>query len=102
MNFELSDEDRMLKELVAKFVRDELLPLEGKVLERDAAGQGAMLLPEEKTRIDQVSRDLGLWGLDAPENVGGSNLSHVSMVGVNEEMGKTITPYVLPPDSPNE
>ena len=23
------------------------------------------------------------------------------MIGVNEELGKTITPYVLPPDSPN-
>jgi acyl-CoA dehydrogenase len=24
-----------------------------------------------------------------------------AMIGVNEEMGKTITPYTLPPDSPN-
>jgi acyl-CoA dehydrogenase len=48
-----------------------------------------------------VSRALGLWGLDAPEDVGGSNLPAVAMVGVNEELGKTITPYTLPPDSPN-
>jgi acyl-CoA dehydrogenase len=25
----------------------------------------------------------------------------VAMVGVNEELGRTVTPYTLPPDSPN-
>src|SRR6202012_1037787 len=37
----------------------------------------------------------------APEDVGGSDLPSVAMIGVNEEMGRTITPYTLPPDSPN-
>src|SRR5690606_26037386 len=48
-----------------------------------------------------VSRELGLWGLDAPVDVGGSDLPSVAMVGVNEELGRSITPYTLPPDSPN-
>ena len=101
MDFELSDEHRMLKDLVARFVRDELMPLEGKVLERDAAGQGAHLTKAEKAHVDQVSKDLGLWGLDAPEEMGGHDLPAVAMIGVNEEMGKTATPYTIPPDSPN-
>jgi acyl-CoA dehydrogenase len=101
MDFDLSEEHRMLKELVARFVRDELMPLESKVLARDAAGQGAHLVKGEKAHIDKVTKELGLWGLDAPEDVGGSDLPTVAMIGVNEELGRTITPYVLPPDSPN-
>lgn len=101
MDFELSEEHRMLKDLVARFVRDELMPLETKVLARDAAGEGARITAEEKAKIDKVTKELGLWGLDAPEEMGGADLPTVAMIGVNEEMGRTITPYVLPPDSPN-
>ncbi len=101
MDFELSEEDRMLKELVHRFVKDELLPLEAGVLKREAEGKGLGLEPGERTRIDKVSRELGLWGLDAPKDVGGTDLPAVSMIGVNEELGRTITPYTLPPDSPN-
>jgi len=101
MDFALNDEHRMLKDLIARFVRDELMPLENIVLDRETAGQGVMLTAEERKPIDQKSRELGLWGLDAPEDVGGSDLPQVALIGVNEELGKTITPYVLPPDSPN-
>ena len=101
MDFALSDEHRMLKELVARFVRDELTPLEAGVLAREAAGGGLSIGAKESARLDEVSKSLGLWGLDAPENVGGIDLPNVAMVGVNEELGKTITPYTLPPDSPN-
>lgn len=101
MDFDLAEEHRMLKDLVARFVRDELMPLEPKVLARDAAGEGARITAEEKARIDKVTKELGLWGLDAPEDVGGADLPTVAMIGVNEEMGRTVTPYVLPPDSPN-
>jgi acyl-CoA dehydrogenase len=101
MDFALSDEHRMLKDLIALFVREELIPLETMVLKREAAGQGVILTDEERRPIDQKSRELGLWGLDAPEDVGGSDLPQIALIGVNEELGKTITPYVLPPDSPN-
>jgi acyl-CoA dehydrogenase len=101
MDFQLSDEHRMLKELTARFVRDELMPLEAGVLDREARGQGLSLAPEEHARLDEISKQLGLWGLDAPEDVGGSDLPYVAMVGVGEELGRTITPYTLPPDSPN-
>jgi acyl-CoA dehydrogenase len=101
MNFELDEEHRMLKDLVSRFVKDELMPLEAAVLAREAAGQGVYLTKDEEKKIDEVSRRLGLWGLDAPEDVGGSDLPAVAMVGVNEEMAKTIVPYTLPPDSPN-
>jgi acyl-CoA dehydrogenase len=101
VDFALSDEHRMLKELVARFVQDELMPLEAGVLAREAAGEGLGLAAAEHQRLDEVSRSLGLWGLDAPEDVGGADLPVVAMVGVNEELGRTVTPYTLPPDSPN-
>jgi alkylation response protein AidB-like acyl-CoA dehydrogenase len=101
MDFELSEEHRMLKELVAHFVADALMPLEPKVLERESRGEGAGLTEAERKPIDTKARELGLWGLDAPSEFGGSDLPVEAMVGVHEELGKTVTPYTFPPDSPN-
>ncbi|MDH4385234.1 MAG: acyl-CoA/acyl-ACP dehydrogenase [Caulobacter sp.] len=101
MNFELDEDHRMLADLVRRFVEDELIPMEPAILQREASGQPAVLTHEEKARIDKVSKDLGLWSLDAPVDVGGYDLPHVAMVAVNEALGRTITAYTLPPDSPN-
>jgi acyl-CoA dehydrogenase len=101
MDFELAEEHRMLKDLVRHFVDDELMPLEPGVLAREAEGKGLGLATEENARLDAASKRLGLWGLDAPEDIGGADLPAVAMIGVNEELGRTITPYTLPPDSPN-
>jgi acyl-CoA dehydrogenase len=101
MDFDLSEEHRMLRDLTERFVNDHLIPLEGVILEREAAGKPPGLTKEEHARIDRVSQEMGLWGLDAPEDIGGADLPAVAMVGVNEAMGRTITPYTLPPDSPN-
>ncbi len=101
MEFELAEDHRLLKDLVARFVRDELMPLESAVLEREANGGGLVLTEAERAPIDARAKELGLWGLDAPEDVGGSDLPQVAMVGVKEEIGRTVTPYVLAPDSPN-
>jgi acyl-CoA dehydrogenase len=101
MDFELAEEFRMLADLVNKFVDEHLYPLEAAVMEREAAGQGYKLTEEERIKLDAVSAELGLWGLDAPEDVGGMDLPAVALIAVNEAIGKTIVPYVLPPDSPN-
>jgi acyl-CoA dehydrogenase len=101
MNFDLDDDHRMVAELVRRFVDDELVPLENAVLDRDARGHGLELTAEERAQVDRVSRELGLWGLDAPADVGGTDLPAVAMVAVNEALGRTIVPWTLPPDSPN-
>jgi acyl-CoA dehydrogenase len=101
VNFDLDDDHRMIADLVRRFVDDELVPLEGAVLQRDVAGDGLHLSTAERERIDRVSREMGLWGLDAPADVGGHDLPAVAMVAVNEALGSTIVPYTLPPDSPN-
>ena len=101
MHFELAEEHRMLKDLVQKFVRDELMPLEADVMAREAEGKGLYLPDAENQRLDAKAHELGLFGLDAPEDVGGSDLPMMAMVGVEEEIGRCVTPYTLPPDSPN-
>jgi acyl-CoA dehydrogenase len=101
MDFELAEEFRMLRDLVEKFVEERLYPLEPAVLEREASGQGAFITPEERDELNRISQELGLWGLDAPEDVGGTDLPAVALVGVNEAIGKSVVPFVLPPDSPN-
>ena len=101
MNFELAEEHRMLADLVQRFVRDHLMPLEPAVLAREAAGEDSELTAEERAGLDAVSRDMGLWSLDAPEEVGGLGMPHVALVAVNEALGSTVAKYVLPPDSPN-
>src|SRR6218665_3997012 len=91
----------MMEELVARFVREQLMPLESSALAREASTGVLALLPEEQERLDALSRELRLWGLDAPAEMGGHALPVVAMVGVREERGKTITRYDLRPDSPN-
>lgn len=101
MNFELEDEHRMLRELVQKFVQQELMPLEAAVLERDALTGDGDLTADERRKLDAVSKELGLWSLDAPVEDGGMGLPHVALVAVNEALGSTVAKYTLPPDSPN-
>jgi acyl-CoA dehydrogenase len=82
-------------------VRNELMPLEKNVLERFASGQPAALSDEENKKLFKQCKELGLWALDVPEEVGGANLPAVALVGVNEELGYTCVPFTFPPDSPN-
>jgi acyl-CoA dehydrogenase len=101
MEFELSDDHRMLKDLVERFVTEELIPLEPLVLAREAAGQEAELPREEVVRLNARAKELGLYGLDAPQDVGGADLPMVALVGVEEALGRTVARFTLPPDSPN-
>lgn len=101
MNFELDETHRALQDLVRQFVHDELLPLEQRVLAREARGEGFTLDAEEHAHLAERTRALGLWGLDAPEDMGGFDLPQVAMVGVWEELGYSVVPFELPPDSPN-
>lgn len=91
----------MVRDLVVKFVDDFLMPLEQGLLEREAQGGFLRLLPEDQTRLKEKCRELGLWGLDLPEEFGGVNLPNTALVTLDEELGRTIVPFTIPPDSPN-
>ena len=101
MPLDMPEEHRMLQDLVAKFVDDEMMPLEPKVIEREIKGEKLRLLPEEEKPLLDKSKELGLWALDSPEEFGGANLPAAALMGVHEELARTITPFYFPPDSPN-
>src|SRR5271168_622024 len=99
--FEIPEEHRMLQDLVAKFVDNELMPLEAAVLKREMQGDKAYLTEAEEAPLLATCKELGLWGLDVPEEYGGANLTYSALIGVYEEQGRTCVPFTFPPDSPN-
>lgn len=79
MNFEFSEEIMALRELVRKFVRDEVEPLANEIEETNT-------IP---THIVEMSKEMGLFGLSIPEQYGGLGLDMVSKCGMLEELSKT-------------
>ncbi|MCF8084108.1 MAG: acyl-CoA dehydrogenase family protein, partial [Deltaproteobacteria bacterium] len=76
MDFEMTDEERMLKETVARFVNQDVIPL---APELDAQER----FPEENFR---AMADMGLFGISVPEAYGGSDAGFFSCVLVMEEL----------------
>lgn len=101
MTIEFAEEERMLLDLVEKFVENELMPLEKAVMEREASGGPHALTDEEEAPLLAKCKELGLWALDAPEEMGGANLPTPIMLAIEEKLKSTITPFIFPPDSPN-
>ena len=101
MTTEFAEEHRMVIDLVEKFVADELMPLEKAVMAREAAGGPVALTPEEEGPLLAKCRELGLWAMDAPEEVGGAALPTTVMLAIQERLKSTVTPFIFPPDSPN-
>jgi len=97
----LAEEHRMVRDLVAKFVERDLMPLEPAVLKREANGERYGLTPEEEAPLYKTCQELGLWGLDVPAEYGGADLPIAALMAIEEEMGRTVTPFIFPPDSPN-
>ena len=88
----LAEEHRMVRDLVVKFVERDLMPLEPAVLAREAQGQRYGLTEEEEAPLLAKCRELGLWGLDVPEEFGGADLPLPALMAIEEEMGRTVTP----------
>jgi len=101
VSFRQPEEHTMIRDLAVRFVNDFLMPLEPALLEREASGKLLRLAPEEQTTLKEKCKELGLWGLDLPEEFGGVNLPNTALVMIDEELGRTIVPFTFPPDSPN-
>ena len=67
--FELSEEHRMLQDLVAKFIDRDVMPLEKAVLAREMSGQKSALMPRKRKRPCSASAaSLGCGGSTCRKN----------------------------------
>jgi acyl-CoA dehydrogenase len=88
MDIELPEEMRLLQATVRRFVDTELIPLEGKSLD------GSDLKPEIASHLVARCKELGLWQIDVPEELGGQGLGLLGRSLVWAELGRTVA---LPP-----
>ncbi|MEW5725035.1 MAG: acyl-CoA dehydrogenase family protein [Thermodesulfobacteriota bacterium] len=78
MNFELTDEQRMLKETVARFADNQLAPRAAEIDEQAR-------FPEENFL---AMAEMGLFGMSIPEEYGGSGTDFFSCVLVMEQLAR--------------
>ncbi len=82
MDFALSDEQRMLVDMVRRFVEEELYPHEEEVERQDAVP------PELQREIRAKAMELGIYAANMPEELGGGGLDNVSLVLLERELGR--------------
>ena len=83
MQFDLTEEQRLLVHTIRDFVATELIPLEEEI---EATGQ---LAPEKARAIFEHSRAHGFYATNIPEEYGGGGLSAVDTMLVEEQFGHT-------------
>lgn len=104
MDFELPEESRMVRDTVARFVREELVPHEALIIRRESErgfSDTPIVPPELDAALQEKARNIGLWGIDVPEEFGGQDLGVLTKCLVVEQLKHSIVPFVLPPESPN-
>ena len=95
MDFELSEELKMIQGLARDFVNDQLRPLERELLGRaaDLSDARMYLPPETEERLVKTATDMGLWGASIPEELGGVGLSTLGNCLVEEELAQVVIPF---------
>lgn len=95
MDFELSEELKMIQSLARDFVEGQLKPLERDILGRsaDLSDARAWLPAEKEAELVKTVRDMGLWGVGIPGELGGAGLSTLGVCLVEEELARTVIPF---------
>jgi len=95
MNFELSEELKMIQSLARDFVNERLKPLERDILGRaaDLSDARAYLPREKEVELVATVREMGLWGVGVPEELGGAGLDALGVCLVEEELAQTVVPF---------
>ncbi len=83
MNFELSDEQKMLMETVRRFIQDEIHPLE------DEVEHTGTLAQDKAQALHAKAKALGLYAMNMPESLGGGGLSNLDRILCEEQFGHT-------------
>lgn len=95
MDFTLSEELQMIRDMARDFVKNELLPIESQILVLDGQpGKRGAPIPREKYEaLKKKAIDQGLWAMTTPEALGGGGLSTLGACLVAEELGKTVVEF---------
>ena len=83
MDFQPSDEQRLIIEQVRRFVREEIEPLEA-----DLDPDADQLAPEDEARLVAKVKEIGLYGLDIPPEYGGPEIDIVTRTLLAIEMSQ--------------
>ena len=83
IDFDLTDEQRLLVETTRAFVEREMMPHEATL---ESTGRTP---PELAATLKKKSMELGLYACNMPERVGGGGLDAVSVTLVEKELGRT-------------
>ncbi len=83
MDFDPTDEQRLIIDTVRRFVREEILPLEAE-LDPDASE----LEPADRDRLVAKTKGMGFYGLDIPEEYGGPGIDIVTRTLMAIEMSQ--------------
>ena len=83
MDFELSTEQKLILETVRRFVREEIVPLEA-----DLDPDASELPPHHRERLVAMTKELGFYGLDIPEEYGGPGIDLVTRTLMAFEMAQ--------------
>jgi len=89
MDFEISEELKLIRETAMDFVKRGLLPLERDLLDSEDG-----VLPKEAIEeLKKKAKEIGLSELRIPEEFGGLGTSILDLCLVEEELSKTIIPF---------
>ncbi|MDD4877016.1 MAG: acyl-CoA dehydrogenase family protein [Dehalococcoidales bacterium] len=97
MEFELSEELKMIQSLTRDFVNEQLKPLERDILGRaaDLSDSRTYLPSEIEEKLIKMAIDMGLWGASIPEEFGGGDLGVLANCLIEEELAQTVIPFNL-------
>ena len=83
MDFALNDEQKMMIDTVRRFIAEELRPLE------DELENQGFLAKDKALAIHQKAKELGLYALNMPAELGGGGLSNLDRILCEEQFGHT-------------
>ena len=92
MDLSLGTEEREVRDWVRTFVRKEIAPLEGEVLDRERRSERG-LTAEQLDALRDKAKQSGFWGVQTPVEYGGMGLSAVMTALVEAELGRSFVPF---------
>src|SRR4030042_5734454 len=97
MDVDIPEELNMIQTMMRDFVTNQLKPLERNLLGKAADMSDALaFLPLEKeAELIKTVKDMGLWGVGVPEELGGAGLGILGNCLVEEELAQTIVPFTF-------